>query len=143
MRSSDVAYVQFIAQDLTFTAYADVLEELPDGLDSVIGQHFMRALEVAPQFKIQSSALTNHHPETAQHVVLERPYLPIFKEQTAPEIDHMSFKVAKKLARNGSLMIAQVKPTIDAAAAAFIDSKQDFSTLPKDFRDLLASFSDI
>jgi hypothetical protein len=51
MTSSSLAYVEFIAQNLVFKAYAGVLDFLPSDLDMVIGQDFMRLHEISLHFK--------------------------------------------------------------------------------------------
>jgi hypothetical protein len=142
LESSNEACVQFYTEDRSFSAYAGVLDTLPSGMDIVIRQYFMRFHEVSLHLKVEHFALQMYLPQTAQRIELEQEHLPTLEDQNQG-IAHMSYKVADKLGRWQQLMIAGVKPTVAAAAAAFAESTQDVSSLPQQFQKLLFSFPDI
>lgn len=55
------AYVPFQVHELTFIAYAGVLDHLPSGLDIVLGQDVMR-FKILPSFSPLSQSITNAIP---------------------------------------------------------------------------------
>jgi hypothetical protein len=137
---SYVAYVEFVTQNLAFKGYAGAWELLPSDLDMVIGQDFMRLHETSLHFKADSFELQLYHPETSNRIAIERPYLPSTKKDKW-DIEYISYRNANRVPRAQKLMIAQLKPTVAAAVAAFQESKQDLSKLPPEFKSLLSSLA--